>query len=78
MIPRALGNGTEEIVKALVPRVEEAKIHSPFCSGVLQKVTADDRSLSVAFCTSSNRFYSEHVYFHSVLSFFMPIAGSML
>lgn len=34
----ASGNGTEEIVKALVPRVEEAKIHTHFCSGTLQQV----------------------------------------
>ena len=32
------GNGTEEIVKALLPRVEEAKIHTHFCSGKLQQV----------------------------------------
>ncbi|CAN0478895.1 unnamed protein product, partial [Ectocarpus sp. 12 AP-2014] len=33
------GNGTEHIVKALVPKVEEASIKTPFCQGLLQQVT---------------------------------------
>lgn len=32
------GNGTEEIVRALKPTVEESKIHTPFCDGVMHKV----------------------------------------
>lgn len=35
---RFQGNGTEDIVKALVPRIEEAKVVTPFCQGVLQQV----------------------------------------
>ncbi|CAM9682331.1 unnamed protein product, partial [Ectocarpus sp. 6 AP-2014] len=31
------GNGTEAIVKALVPKVEEASIKTPFCQGLLQQ-----------------------------------------
>lgn len=32
------GNGTEEIVRGLVPGVEEAEIQLPFCSGKFQRV----------------------------------------
>lgn len=35
------GNGTEDIVKALAPRIEESKIQTPFCSGIMQQVRSN-------------------------------------
>jgi hypothetical protein len=74
------GNGTEEIVRSLIPSVEEAPLNMPFCSGVLRRLRyspwLNEHDAECALFVSVHGYgKKDHAYQHVPGGWFYPGSG---